>query len=402
MKIAAIICEYNPFHNGHKYQIETTRKKLGVDYVIAIMSGNYVQRGEPAIFNKQLRTKAALSCGIDLVIELPLWFATSSANYFARGSVALLNALGIVDYLSFGSEGSDLTSLLLVRDFLTTHKDELTKAMLRFCKDGLSYPAAREAAILEYCPNKDYVDLLRKPNNILALEYLIALEDTHSSIQPFSVLRTDGGYHQEEVTGQFASATAIRKILNSNSSLSDVFSVIPESCHALLDTHSFAPMQLEDFKEIIYSKILQSSSLNDYFDVTEDLSNRIKKCFDPTLRIDDFIANCQNRSLTSSRISRSLLHIALGMKESSMMQLKKDDYSLYFQVLGFKTESSHLLRQIKEKKTWPMVQHCYDSLEELPASKKELLTIEKQANQLYSMLLGSKYGISFKDQQIIV
>ncbi|MDD4371033.1 MAG: nucleotidyltransferase family protein [Anaerostipes sp.] len=402
MKVAAIICEYNPFHNGHKYQIEKTRQELGVDYVIALMSGNYVQRGEPSIYEKSIRTKLALLGGADLVIELPLWYAASSAQYFAQGSIALLNSLGIVDYLSFGSEENHLLNLKKLCDFYIKKQDEISKLIVEICKDGSSYPAARAQAVYALSHNTTYTEIMKKPNNILALEYLIALEKSDSNIKPHLVPRAYANYHDSNVSKDFASASAIRKQLLSNIPLSDVSHTIPKDCSSYLRTMESPVLSLENYKEIIYTKLLQERNLCQFFDVSSDLSNRFYNCYCPEDSIHDFIEKCQTRSLPQSRISRCLLHIALNMTKNHVDTCGNLQNPLYFQILGFKKSASILIKEIKEHKTWPMVQHCHDSLDPITPEVKKLLVIEKQANNIYQMLFASKYHKTIKNHQIIV
>ncbi|MDD3184841.1 MAG: nucleotidyltransferase family protein [Anaerostipes sp.] len=402
MKVAAIICEYNPFHNGHQYQIQKTRQELGADYVIALMSGNYVQRGEPAIYEKSIRTKLALLGGADLVIELPLWYAASSAQYFAQGSIALLNSLGIVNYLSFGSEENHLLNLKKLCDFYIKNQDKISELIVEFCKDGSSYPAARANAVYALSHNTTYTEIMKKPNNILALEYLIALESSGSSIQPYLVPRTHANYHDSSISKNFASASAIRKQLLSNVPLGDISHTIPKDCFSYLNTIKSPVLSLEDYKEIIYTKLLQEENLCQFFDVSQDISNRFYNCYCPEDSIYDFIHKCQTKSLPQSRISRCLLHIALNMTNAHVDSCSNLQNPLYFQILGFKKSASTLIKEIKEHKTWPMVQHCHDSVDSITPETKELLVMEKQANNIYQMLFASKYHKTIKNQQIIV
>ena len=206
MKTAAVIAEYNPFHNGHQYQLEETRKETGADFLLVVMSGNFVQRGAPAIVNKYARTKTALLGGADVVIELPALYALSSAEFFAGGAVTLLNRLNVVDFLSFGSESGNIALLESCARILAEKEAELNSAIMPLLKNGVSYPAAREQALAAAVSGlgsafasdispETLTGLLGSPNNILGLEYCKALFSLRSNIRPFTLKRTDRGYH---------------------------------------------------------------------------------------------------------------------------------------------------------------------------------------------------------------
>ena len=215
MKIAAIIAEYNPFHNGHKYQIDETRKKTGADYIVILMSGDFVQRGAPAICNKYIRTETALLGGADVVLELPSLYAISSAEYFSQGAVTLLNHLGCIDYLSFGSECGDIDTLMSCADKLCHFSDAQNRLLSSLQKQGLSFPAARMQGLLtglEPSTQKEYELLLSSPNNILGLEYCKSLLASNSTISPVTILRKGAGYHDNTVSDyswEFSSASAM-------------------------------------------------------------------------------------------------------------------------------------------------------------------------------------------------
>ena len=188
MKTVGIIAEYNPFHNGHKYQIEKAKELTGADYCIVVMSGNFVQRGTPAFMDKYLRAKAALTCGADLVIELPVHYAAASAEYFASGAVAILDRLGVIDYLCFGSECGNIEILSDIADVLISESDEFKNVLKQRLKEGVAYPKARNDAICAAAPHlTEYLDVLNYPNNILGLEYIKALKKRKSNIAPCTI-----------------------------------------------------------------------------------------------------------------------------------------------------------------------------------------------------------------------
>lgn len=404
MKTAAIICEYNPFHNGHLYHIEETKRQTRADFIIALMSGNYVQRGTPAIMEKQLRTRFALECGADLVIELPLWFSTGSAPYFAEGAVRLLNGLGVVDFLSFGSECDDIRLLKKVCDFLQSHKNSLSIQTKKYHSMGHAYPRARELALLDLQPDPRFVPILREPNNILALEYLTALSKTRSSIQPHCVLRFGSQHHTDTLGEHVSSASSIRNHIEETGHLDSVLSQIPPICHPLM-LEAFQtqfPVTIDDFSMLLKSNLLSGSPLEDFWEISSDFSDMITKHYTPTLSWTQLIQHCKNKNLTWSRISRNLLHIMLGMTQEHRKILLTHNFSLYFQILGFKKISTSLIAEINRKHTIPMVRHCRPQNDALLPYQETLLSVEQRANQYYQLILGEKYHISKKDQQIIV
>ncbi len=216
-KVLGIIAEYNPFHNGHLYHLAESKKAINANYTVAIMSGNFVQRGDTSLINKWSKAEMALKNGIDLVIELPLIYSISSAENFARGSIKLLNSLNIVDYLSFGSELCDVTILNEFARVLYTEPKEYVSILNHELGKGFSYPKARENALLIYLNDiRKYANILSSPNNILAIEYLKALKEENSPIIPISIRRNKVDYNDTQIVDGFASATAIRKIALTN------------------------------------------------------------------------------------------------------------------------------------------------------------------------------------------
>lgn len=216
MKVAGIIAEYNPFHKGHQYHIEETRKQTGADYVIAVMSGDYVQRGEPAIADKYMRTRMALSGGADLVIEMPVIYATASAEYFATAGIGILDRLGCVDYLSFGSEWADVEDYSSYATLFLEEPEEYRQILQEQLKRGKSFPEARAftaGKLLFDSKPETAVEFLKEPNHILGLEYIKALRRRNSSIQPITVKRKGNHYHEKILAEEYSSATSIRREL---------------------------------------------------------------------------------------------------------------------------------------------------------------------------------------------
>ncbi len=413
MKVAAIIAEYNPFHTGHQYHIEQTRQLTGADYILVIMSGNYVQRGAPAFLNKYLRARMALLGGADAVIELPALYAVSSAEYFAQGAVFLAHHLGVVDILSFGSESGTIMPFMDAASFLLSTKEQYQSALRKFLKQGLSYPAATEQALLKASvPSPASLkDLLSSPNNILGLEYCKALCALDSPIVPFTIPRTGNGFHEtalHDSAGDFPSAAAIRRFFKYShegcaadkeqpSALHRVLPFIPESCHALLLDAVKAETYLteDDLSPFLHHQLLirQNDGFQSYLDCTPDLSDKIIKNLPEYTGYSDFCRLLKSKDLTYSRISRVLLHILLEMKAPDYYQ---DEYCSrkyfipYAHLLGFRKSSSALLSEIKRRSDIPLVTKFADARNTFTGAALSLLEQELFCSAIYEAAMRSK------------
>ena len=282
MTVNGIIAEYNPFHNGHAYHISKSKDLTGADFTIIVMSGDFVQRGAPAILDKHLRTHMALEGGADLVIELPTVYALSCAEQFAFGGVSILNSLGVTDYLCFGSETDDLVQLQTLSNALSEESDETCDAIKSSLQNGHSYPKARINALFKSHPEyKEFTEILSSPNNILALEYLQALKKLKSTIQPFPISRIGDAYHSTESTSVYSSATAIRKLLLTSDQLDPLKDLLPDLSFRIIvkQAKENALLTENDFSSLLlYKLLLQSEKGYDSFqDINTDLSDRIRK-----------------------------------------------------------------------------------------------------------------------------
>ena len=235
--VLGIICEYNPFHNGHLYHLNASKKMTNSDYSIAILSGNFTQRGEPSIVDKWAKTKMAIESGIDLVIELPTLYSISSAEYFAFGSIRLLEMLGIVDFVSFGSECEDISVLNDIANVLCEEPKEYKTLLSHELAKGVSFPKARETALMMYLNNvRRFANVLSSPNNILGIEYLKALKRLNSHMKPITIKRTSAGHNENKIraNSKIASGTAIRNLCQS-SDISLLQNVMPQSSFRILN-----------------------------------------------------------------------------------------------------------------------------------------------------------------------
>lgn len=401
MKTAAIIAEYNPFHNGHKYLIEETRRLTGADFVLVIMSGNFVQRGAPAIFNKYIRTRMALCGGADAVIELPSLYAVSSAEFFAGGGITLLNQLGMIDFLSFGSECGDIELIKNCAALLSLETPEYHCALQAFLRQGLSFPAARNKAVLRSLPvsglSSDCKDtaflseetvntLFASPNNILALEYCKALLVSDSNITPVTIKRQGDSYHETMLNTDasvFSSASAIRiAIEHCNEAVTGNF----PSCFLTCD----------DFSALLHYKLLleQEHGFSEYLDCSCGLSDKIIKNLPAFTNFTDFCSLLKSKDITYTRISRVLIHILLGITVpdscSQPLTDRKPDVP-YARLLGFRKDSAALLSSIKRNSSIPLISKLADASSLLDSHALSMLKQDILAGNIYETAYYNKY-----------
>jgi predicted nucleotidyltransferase len=388
MKTIGIIAEFNPFHNGHKYLIERCRQETGADYCIVVMSGDFVQRGAPALLGKFDRAKMALSCGADLVLELPVYYSLGSAEYFASGAISLLDSLGVVDYLCFGSELGDIAPLNEIADILCEESDEFKAVLSKELKEGKSYAKARNLAVLSVIKSTDLPidDILSSPNNILAIEYLKALRKRNSNIKPFTITRRGEGYHSLDVS-ETASASAIRNSLFSSGEI-DIAKAMPEKAYEILKAYSGKPLTTNDFSELLSYKLTleKFNGYSKYLDISEELSNKIINNFDPRMSFERLCENVKSKDISYSRISRSLCHILLNITAENMEKYKNDNYTAYARILGFRKASSQLLAHIHECSQIPVLDRLKDADSLLDGLRKRLFEETLKASSVYNQI----------------
>ena len=348
-KVLGIISEYNPFHNGHLYHLEQSKKLSGCDYTVAVISGNFTQRGSTSLVDKWEKTRMALANGVDLVIELPVLYSISSAENFADGSIKILNSLGIVDTLSFGAETSDIAVLSKIADVLTVEPTEYKNILSHELKKGLSFPKARENALLMYLGDiRKYSGVLSSPNNILGIEYLKALKKYKSNINPICIKRIESDYNSINFSNNIASATAIRNLVK-NKSFDIIKDLVPESTYSILIDNVQNGHIVEDLsifeKEIIY--VLRKMSIGEIAnlpDVSEGLEYSIKKAADSCNSIVELLNLVKSKRYTSTRIQRILLYALLGITKKDMQVSKTT--KPYVRILGFNNFGKTLLSEI--------------------------------------------------------
>ncbi len=348
-KVLGIVCEYNPFHNGHLYHLEQSKKATGSNYVVAIMSGNFTQRGSTAIIDKWSRTEAALKCGVDLVIELPVLYATSSAENFAEGSIHILDSLKVVDYLGFGSETSDIDILSEIANILYKEPKAYKNILSEELNKGISFPKARENALMQYLNNnKKYAHVLSSPNNILGIEYIKALKKYKSNIRPIPITRFEAGYNDLNYSGNIASATAIRNIIK-NGNFEIARRLLPPPSYAILmdnikQGHIIPDLSVFE-RQIIYNlRKMDTSEIAELPDVTEGLEFSIKKAANSCNTIQEFLTLIKSKRYTSTRIQRILLYSLLGITKKDMTLSKK--VNPYVRVLGLNNRGKFIISEI--------------------------------------------------------
>ncbi|MCJ7813873.1 MAG: nucleotidyltransferase [Candidatus Atribacteria bacterium] len=421
MKIIGIIVEYNPFHNGHLYHLSKAKEITKADYIIAVMSGHFLQRGEPAIINKWARTKMALNAGVDLVIELPFVFSTQDANGFAFGAVKLLDSLQIVDYLCFGCETNDLNTLYPISNFLHIEPPRFKELIKYNSKKGNEFPKTRSQSLCEYhrimgidglkkVPHSELSKLLKHPNNILALEYIKHLLNLNSKIKPLPIKRIGASYHQKNIESKISSATSIRnEIINNLTSskinpfkLNDkIKSTIPSSGFYVLEKElreGRGPVTFDSYQQSIFA-ILRRMSLEDIsriHGVTEGLENRIKKASLRSYTIEQLINSIKTRRYTRTKIQRIILHLMLNLSKEDITIFNKCG-PLYARVLGFSKKGKTLLRTIKKGSSLPLISKLSNYLRQTISTGDD--NIQKGLIKMldYDILSTDMYVLGYKN-----
>ena len=405
MTIAAIIAEYNPFHNGHEYMIQKVKEETGADYVIAVMSGDFTQRGIPGIADKHTRAKMAVSCGVDAVFELPVRFATASAELFATGAVSLFHTLSCVDYLAFGSECGDLSDFTKASELLLKEPEEFKSSIQKNLRQGLSYPKAFAQAVKESGQSSSVsAELLESPNNLLGLEYMKALKKLTSAIKPHTISRTGTGYHESHTSFSndsgtlIASASAIRSALTSQTgTIALAQPLLPaQSYRVFAESYgTTAPVTLDDFSLLLSTRIATESkeSLAAFLDVPKELADRIYSFRDEFMPFTELISAIKHKQFTYARINRALLHILLGLKENNFTS----SVSLvpYARLLAMKKSASPLMKEIKEHSQIPVITKPAEARNILTEDALAMFLEDAAAADLYNRIISSKFGTPF-------
>jgi len=399
MNVVGIIAEYNPFHNGHLYHLDHAKKTCTADYVICVMSGHFLQRGEPALFDKWSRAAMAVSAGADLVLELPFAFACRSAGAFARGSVELLSATKLVTHLCFGSEADSIEQLKDLASFLTQEPPLYQQLIRKNLKLGLSYPSARSRAIQEYyvltnLQNADDIQaIIASPNNILGIEYLAALHRIHSPITPTTIKRQHTNYHDQSLSGSIASATAIRTEFETKGLTEELERTMPDTTNKIAQQcfiQQLGPVFPNAFAMLIIAILrrAQPAELSAIAEVTEGLEHKLKSSGNIATNLDDLLKLLKSKRFTRTRLQRMLIYIMLNFTKELAAEF---DHAgpRYLRVLAISKQGQNLLRILKETAALPIIQRAAEftasNYYNPTSTLDKMLQLDIHATDLYAL-----------------
>lgn len=403
MKAVGLVTEYNPFHNGHLYHLNKAMELTGADISVAVMSGDFVQRGEPAVLDKYTRTSMALNSGVNLVVELPVNYAVSSAESFAAGALKALDYIK-ADSIAFGSESGDIERLSKLAHILCDNEDTLYKEISKYTANGISYAAARQK-VVEKLTDKDTAAMLTSSNNILAVEYLKAIIKNNYAIKPYTVQRQGDSYNDTDIRSEYASATALRENLKAD----NISKYIPVKAGLILssNTNYIYP---DDITEALFTRLLDilfASSYDknvfienvmQYPDVSKEIAGRLyKSAIDMITRtvpqrseskdnwafsFGSLCEHIKTKEVPLSRIKRALVRITLGLDKKHMEKYANEPY---IRVLGFDKKGQEYLSYIRKTVEVPLITKTADY--------KEMLLDDIHAANIYNMIVAGKYGV---------
>ena len=375
MKKVGIICEYNPFHNGHLHHLEETKKMFPDAYIVLVMSGNFTQRGDVSVINKWDKTEIALYYGVDLVVELPFVFATQGADIFARASIKILDKLN-VDYLVFGSESNDINKLTTLAEVQTNNKkyDNLVKAYL---SEGVNYPTALSKALTDITGIK-----MDKPNDILGITYIREIIKQKSKIKPFTIKRNND-YNAKELEDFYSSATSIRYALKNDE---DVSSVVPEYTTRFLNKRL---MFIDNYFNLLKYNIMINNNLDLIQTVDEGIHNRIKKYIVTSKSLDELILKVKTKRYTYNKLNRMFTHILCNFTKEEAESFDKLEY---IRVLGFNSNGRLIIKDIKDDIDIPIITNFSDI-------KSRMLDIEFRSACCYASILDEANKIKMIESE---
>ena len=403
MKAVGLVTEYNPFHNGHLYHLNKAMELTGADISVAVMSGDFVQRGEPAVLDKYVRASMALNSGVNLVVELPVNYAVSSAESFAAGALKVLNYIK-VDSIAFGSESGDIEKLSRLAHILCDNEDTLYNEISKYTANGISYAAARQKTV-ENLTDKNTAAMLTSSNNILAVEYLKAIIKNNYAIKPYTVQRQGDAYNDIDIRSDYASATALRGNLKAD----NISKYIPVKAGLILSSNTNY-IYSDDITEALFTRLLDilfASSYDKnvfienvmkYPDVNKEIAGRLyKSAMDMITRtvpqgaeskdnggfsFGSLCEHIKTKEVPLSRIKRALVRITLGLDKKHM---EKYSNAPYIRVLGFDKKGQEYLSYIRKTVEVPLITKTADY--------KEMLLDDIHAANIYNMIVAGKYGV---------
>ena len=370
MRAVGIIAEFDPFHDGHAFLIREAKKLTGAEYVVVAMSGDFVERGEPAVFDKFERARAAVLGGADAVFELPTVYATSGAKIFSEAGVRLLCATGCTDTVCFGSECGDIDILSRASELLNNESEEFKNALSKYQKAGDSYPKAREKALIELGVSGELVRAAREPNNILGIHYISAIKSFCGDMKAVTVKRTDEGYHE--------SASQIRD---------EIFN------HGLTKYGSF-PIRTDDFSQILFARLMSMTAgeLTEIADVNDTLARSVMKHREKSMTFSELVSKVKSKNNLYTSVSRALLHVVLDMKEK-IRPAAGEIRIPYLRLLAFNEKSSGLLRYISDNSKCPLITKPADA----PCRDDEIFRLDIRAAALYGGAVLAGYGVKLPE-----
>ena len=424
MSTVGIVCEYNPFHKGHLYQIEQAKKLTGADHVVCFMSGNFLQRGIPALADKFTRAEAAVRCGVDVIFEIPFVYSTASARDYATAAVTMMDMSGAIDYISFGAETDDLALLSQIAGIVENEPPQVSDSIRRSMASGMTYGAARAAAIGEYLQGKDIArkdssnnsssspesnisSVMSSPNNILAIEYLAALKRIGSKIKPVVIKRLISDYNSNEAVHDICSASAIRSLLG-NSDIKTIERHVPEECYRILNTNYRKTFPVfEDHMSsllaaarLLYGRYDISSSLSssgEIVDMDQDLYNRMSK-IDSDMSFSDTAKSLKSRNYTLTHIQRALLHYVMQLTKTDYDSYKSDGWIYYLRLIGLNTRAGGIVKQIKKNSDIPVITRAPEAASRLSTTGKSMFGYDIKSTAIYNSLVCSAYGTKLKNE----
>lgn len=430
MKTVGIIAEYNPFHLGHKYHISQSKKETGCEFAVVVMSGNLVQRGDMAVIDKFTRAREAVLNGADLVLEIPVCYSSQSAEIFAKGSIEILNALGIIDYLAFGSESNDLESIKSLANLLSEENEEFQENIKLFLKEGMNFPSARQKTLEKMLGNEKSQHIISSSNDILGIEYLKNLNRIKSSIEPVTIQRVSSTYNDTEIDKMFPSATSIRNIFQDMQSSkgssskektdTDILNIKEElkrtiarattenmSEHLVKNYLNKNMVNLDSyFDELKIIIIREGRSIDRYFEVNEGIENLILKNIITCSNLEELIEKVKSKRYTRTRIRRTFLNILLGINKEDMgMILGKTsrkaplkDERPYARILAFNEKGRALIKQIDCKSNQRKIDIINKSASFKPES--EIQKIKYRYDNIANGIYYSKFKLFSKGMRI--
>lgn len=399
MKILGLIVEYNPFHNGHLYHLKNSIEKTKATHTIAIMSGNFLQRGEPALFDKYTRAYAAVKNGVDLVIELPTMFACQSAEIFSHGAISTLNSLNCVDSICFGSEEGNIDILYTISKILVNEPNEFKISLKKYLDDGMLFPTARSLALFDYInkfnllniSKEKLLSILNSSNNILGLEYIKSILKLNSNITPYTITRIQSEYNSEKIDSNICSATAIRKQLKDLGNINSISSVVPYNTFETLKdkiNNNFYPMFDDNYFDILSSIIVRDMNiLNTYFDVNEGIENKIYQSIFASNTLTDLRESIKSKRYTMTKVKRTLNNILLGITKNDMAKVKDINSVPYIRILAFNDKGREIIKKIKNNSEINII----NKFSNVSFSKdddifKTLIDYDIKASNLYNLI----------------